>query len=198
MPPVRKNVPERTCQKSYASYRDYKLFLRQDFFKSCGYCGEDDSYLGGSRGFHIDHFRPHSKFPNLKAEYKNLSYSCPFCNIAKSDDWPGDDQNNIVDGMGYIDPCDTAYEKHLTRHKDGSIKPLSDIGEYMFNELHLGLKRKQYIWLLNELRNVISEVRDLLDSLNSEDPNKGILKNKYFELSGYFMDLEQIYRDSLT
>lgn len=198
MPPVRNNSPVRNCNKAYSSYRSYKPYLRKDFFNSCGYCGEDDSYFGGSRGFHIDHFRPHSKFPNLKTDYNNLAYSCPFCNVAKSNDWPGDEHNNIGNGVGYIDPCDASFEKHLTRHQNGRIEPLTNIGKYMYNELHLGLKRKQYVWLLNELDTVMDEVTSLLNSLSISDPNREALKNRYIELSMHFRSLKKIYRDSLA
>ena len=198
MPTVRNIQPCRTYNKQHSSYRAYKPHLRQDFNRLCGYCGENDYYMGGSRGFHIDHFRPTSKFSGLETRYENLVYACPFCNIAKSNDWPGDGQKTSVDGCGYVEPCDIQYEEHLTRKDDGRIRPLTELGSYMFYKLNLGLRRKQHVWLLDELRCLIKEVLDLLKSLEGGNSQKAALKEKYFELTACFLEIGERYRDELA
>jgi len=91
--PFRNAIPKRTCSKKYKSYHSYKSYLREDFSKRCGYCNDLDVLCGGRRGFQIDHFRPQKKFEHLKINYDNLIYSCPYCNRAKSDDWPSNSEH---------------------------------------------------------------------------------------------------------
>jgi hypothetical protein len=138
-------------------------------------------------------------FSELEASYENLVYACPFCNIAKSYDWHGDRQNNSIDGRGYTEPCDPKYEEQLTRLVDGRIKPLTLLGNYMFYKLNLGLRRRQHVWLLEEIRNLILEVRNLLKTLDDDDSKKIVaLKDKYLELTACFFDIEKCYRDELV
>jgi uncharacterized protein (TIGR02646 family) len=79
--------PTRTCAESYSNYRSFKKHLENDFNNRCGYCDDPDSYYGQEISYHIDHFKPKSEFPELEVEYKNLVYSCPYCNRAKSNKW---------------------------------------------------------------------------------------------------------------
>ena len=52
---LRRVIPKRRAEvKRYASYRQYKGLLREDFNRRCGYCDADDKYVGFSRAFHID------------------------------------------------------------------------------------------------------------------------------------------------
>ena len=149
MQPVRNIVPKRTCSKTFKSYRKYKLYLQTDFHRRCGYCGDLDVLCGGIRGFQIDHFRPKSclHFKHLENDYSNLVYACPYCNRAKSNDWPaGNSIESALNGQGYIDPCENEYDNHLARREDGSISPQTDVGKYMFEKLKLGLRRHQLAW----------------------------------------------------
>jgi len=124
MPPFRQHNPVRTCDRLYARYTSYKLHLRNDFNKRCGYCNDLDSFCGGTRGFHIDHFCPQDKFSHLETNYGNLVYACPYCNGAKSNDWPASSETpSIVDGKGYVDPCDVDFTNHFERFPNGRIMP---------------------------------------------------------------------------
>jgi len=146
--PVHRIKPCRSDDvKPRKNYRGYKAQLREDFNKSCGYCGDDDSFLGCQRGFHIDHFAPKNSFSHLEVEYSNLVYACPFCNLAKGDDWPSDNAEvNIVDGKGYINPCDDSFDDHLRRNEGGQIIAKSEIGQYMYTKLKLYLLRHRLIY----------------------------------------------------
>ena len=59
----RTDTPQRTCKKTFANYRSFKPYLRTDFRKKCGYTDCSDFWFGGPKTFHIDHFKPKSKFP---------------------------------------------------------------------------------------------------------------------------------------
>lgn len=124
----RNSSPKRTCIVKYNDYTRYKTFLRNDFNKKCGYSDCSDFWFVGVRTFHIDHFKPKSKFPQLKSEYGNLVYCCSYINIQKSND------------IGhYIDPCNTDYNQHFERDNIGTILPKKGSIEanYMYKKLKL-------------------------------------------------------------
>jgi len=147
------------------NYRDYKSALRSDFNSRCGYCDDDDLFLGGKRGYHIDHFAPQSKFGELETEYSNLIYSCPFCNISKSNDWPSNDASeNIVGNEGYIDPCDAEYDNHLYRNESGKIIPSTELGNYIHTKLKLNLMRHEMIWKYGQIRELIEKLEEVADN----------------------------------
>ncbi|EIM35490.1 hypothetical protein PGS1_14166, partial [Enterobacter cloacae subsp. cloacae GS1] len=96
--------------------------------------------------FHIDHFAPKSKFKHLENEYSNLVYSCPTCNIAKSNDWCGPTENErIFNNVGYIEPCDEVYATSFYRDSSGKIKYQEGnlAAKYMYHKLKFGLKRHE-------------------------------------------------------
>jgi len=138
----RYNSPIRTCMKTYSSYRSFKKYLAEDFNSRCGYTDCPDFWFGGKNNFHIDHFKPFSKKPELETDYSNLVYCCSYVNILKSDD-EGD----------YIDPCDVDFNEHFERDNDGGIVPIKTSKEaiYMHSKLQLGLSRYKLIWKLDEI-----------------------------------------------
>ncbi|MFO9416553.1 HNH endonuclease [Legionella pneumophila serogroup 1] len=71
-----------------ANYRKHKPQLRVEFNFQCPYCHTREPEIGGAKSFHIDHYKPKKKFPDLICEYQNLIYSCRDCNNYKSDYWP--------------------------------------------------------------------------------------------------------------
>jgi hypothetical protein len=170
----RKISPVRTCNKVFNDYRKYKPYLREDFNKRCGYVNCGDFWFGGPRTFHIDHFKPKSKFPALATTYSNLVYCCSYVNILKSDD---DEE--------YLDPCDTNYNEHFGRDAEGNIYPKkeSDKAQYMFRKLKMYLKRYQIIWLLDELTQRIDELDKIMnDSVHISDE----VKEAYFDINREF------------
>ena len=165
--PIHATQPVRRTDISIKSkYTAYKVDLRTDFLKKCGYCGTADYYSGGQRGFHIDHFAPKIKFAHLINEYKNLVYCCPICNLGKSDDWPGDDpKTSFLNDIGYVDPCLPLYLDHIARDKSGQIVALTNLGKYIHTKLKLNLKRRQICWLLDKMESQLQ----ILDKIIAED-----------------------------
>ena len=172
----RKTSPQRTCKKKYKSYRSFKPYLREDFNARCGYTDCSDFWFGGSKTFHIDHFKPKTKNPDLEVEYSNLVYCCSYVNILKSDD-EGD----------YVDPCDADLNEHFKRSLDGSIIPISKEGGYMHKNLKLYLKRYQTIWMLEELRSKMLTLKNLIEQEINLDLKKALLITQG-ELANLFMD----------
>lgn len=191
MRPFRNSIPNRTCTKKYSTHSSYKRFLREDFRKRCGYCDDLDIPCGGSNGFHVDHFRPKSLFRRLQNNYNNLVYACPYCNIAKSDDWPSSDKTlAVLNGKGYIDPCDVDFDNHFERHDDGRIRSKTDVGNYMYKQLRLGLRRHQLLWMCEQLETTIKKVQEEFDKGGDDDTlltkNYMRLTTEYFKYKGLF------------
>lgn len=171
--PLRKNNPTRTLVKPSNNYRLYKESLSKDFMASCGYCGVHHVYFGSGKCFHIDHFAPKSKFSKLENEYSNLVYSCPVCNIAKSNDWCSESSDiSISNGTGYIDPCDKKYSKSFYRDEAGRIKVESGntVAVYMYKKLKFGLRRHEIFWLAEYFCDIVPKINEKMQLISSDDP----------------------------
>ncbi|MFT8362719.1 MAG: HNH endonuclease [Sporolactobacillus sp.] len=82
-----------------------RKYLREHSDYSCAYCTITESESPGAT-FHIDHFKPRSKFPIFKDECINLRYCCPRCNLMKSDSWITEDEGCIRDCKNcHTKPC---------------------------------------------------------------------------------------------
>jgi hypothetical protein len=172
----RQKKPARTFNKSYKSYKSYKDYLARDFNNRCGYTDCPDFWFGGKNNFHIDHFKPFSKNPNLETDYSNLVYCCSYVNILKSND----------EGY-YIDPCNVDFNKHFERDSDGSIIPKEESIEanYMFNKLQLGLRRYSLIWKLDEMYEKMEKLQEQIHNPNNEKI-KNDLRLLYSDLAETF------------
>ena len=190
---VRKKIPLRSFETKYSSYVRYKEPLRKDFNQRCGYCDDTDHHCGGTRGYHIDHFRPKKKFSDLINEYSNLVYSCPYCNGGKGADWPaGDSPETFIDDKGYIDPCLPEYDEHFVRSDDGSIKPLTKLGQYIFEKLNLGLRRHRLICMLEILEGLLKQIGIALE-INKDDD----LLNQQSKVINEYLLLQEQFRATL-
>jgi hypothetical protein len=191
MVPVHRNKPKYSIVPEKNSYGLYKDELSSDFHKSCGYCDCPDFVWGGKAGFQIDHFAPKKQFPLLEKSYDNLIYSCPICNRGKSDKWPSDSPDiSHKNGEGFIHPCSTSYDEHVSRRDNGEIYSKSSIGNYMIRTMKLGLSRHKIIWTREELRALILEVKKHID-VDSE------LKEKYIQLTDAFFQYDELLRNSI-
>lgn len=88
-------------------YSMWKQQIADDCFNQCVYCSIHENPWGGIDHYHIDHFRPQSKFKALKNDITNLYYSCPICNKFKSDDWQNEPDS--LDIICYPDPSEHNY-----------------------------------------------------------------------------------------
>lgn len=125
----------RTNPPQHKNYQGYKRYLRDDFEYSCVYCDIHENEHGGPRFFTVEHFRPKSRFPDLRTEYTNLLYACSVCNSYKSDDWPSDEP--LRDGKGYLDPCQHDYAQHFSYGAGFLVEGLTPVARYMIARMHL-------------------------------------------------------------
>lgn len=157
----RKTHPIRS-NKTINNYKNHKTDLAKDFQNRCGYCNGHDQWLGREYVFQIDHFIPKSKYPDYEHRYSNLVYSCPYCNRAKSDDWPSNNPaEKTVGNKGYIDPCEADYCQTFYRDSEGRIYYENDIGEYMYKRLKFYLTRHSTLWCLDTLHDLKKELHQI-------------------------------------
>lgn len=156
---------------AFASYRKYKPFLRLEFARKCVYCRMPDT-MKGTDGFGVDHYRPKSIFPNLRATYSNLYYCCNQCNRRKTDYWP----SPKLEATHFIpNPCDHVMFSHL-KYESSSVVSRSQPGDvamsYMdFNDSASIEQRQLMIDMIDlstskkqEIEFVIQRITHLRDS----------------------------------
>lgn len=173
--PFRIMAPKRTCTKNRANYNAYKTFLAEDFNHRCGYTDCSDYWFGGKRTFQIDHFKPESKYPELKNEYSNLVYCCSYVNRAKWDD----------DNPNYLDPCDVDFNLHFERDDKGFIKAKTPQGQYMAEHLNLGLFRYAICWNLDRLEKRMKFFEEKVNQNKATVVDKDLLMNMSIEFHKY-------------
>jgi hypothetical protein len=194
--PFRDHSPVKTCTKVFSNYRKYKDFLAVDYFSKCGYCNDDHVWFNGMRGMQIDHFAPVSKFKHLEHEYDNLVYSCFYCNNNKSDDWVTSNaaQPQTEDGKkGYVHPRTLEYDDLFLREEDGSLVPQTEIAEYIYVNLCLGLERHGLLFWLGKLFRSYSETVKLLEQDDIDSNDKEHLQLLKTDLSVKFMEFFSRY-----
>lgn len=185
---VQSKKPFRSDVAAQTKYINYRIDLINDFNGACGYCDDSDARRDPI-GFHIDHFAPKKRFPDLETAYTNLVYACRFCNMSKSDHWIGNDPNNHHDGtQGFIDPCSTEYDDHIERDELGRIIGKTDLGDYVVKRLGLNLMRHQMLWNARRALRLRNEIKDLLPYVKAvEMPDK----NLYIELLERYVTLNE-------
>jgi hypothetical protein len=165
---VHSRKPQRRDIAECAKYTDYRDDLTLDFNNSCGYCDDSDEFVDRIC-FHIDHFAPQLKFPELKTKYTNLVYACRFCNMRKSDHWVGDDAAVHHNGKeGFVDPCSIDYELHLERNERGQIVAKSDLGKFIVRRLNLSLLRHELLWRSRRARVLRAQADAMIERFEAD------------------------------
>lgn len=196
-------IKQKKPQRSYTGImwktnRANKKRLIDDFDHRCAYCDDLDKYSGGSKMYHVEHFAPKEKFSELEFQYDNLLYSCPYCNISKSNKWPSKSSSvNVVGNKGFVDPCTDEYEKHLGRYESGEIYYTTQLGRYMFYEMKLYLQRHQLIYNLGRIHTKLKEVKKEIDRRENVHKSAEELKELYKELCVVFYEYYDAFSEEV-
>lgn len=168
-------------------YQNYKPYLRKDFDYRCAYCVIHEAHYGGLRNFHVDHFRPKSKFPKLARTYVNLYYACGLCNTFKSDHWPS--AALLKKGSRYVDPCqEDPFGTHFeVDDRDGSLRTLTPAGKY--TATHLRLDRRQ----LRKHRRRLAEKQAKCQELRDELAKPGVPPGVAARAQALLKEIEEDY-----
>lgn len=95
---------------------------------ACEYCRVTESDAGGE--LTVDHFQPRSRGGG--DEPANLLYCCHRCNEYKADYWPG-----RPDDTPLWNPRREPLDAHLLLLADGTMYPVTPIGEFTLKRLRL-------------------------------------------------------------
>ena len=186
----RKQTPKRrNITKIVSKHGEHREDLREDFQHRCGYCNDIDNWR--FIWFEIDHFAPQKHLNTISStDYSNLVYSCRSCNNAKRAKWPSEDENIHNDGnVGFIDPCDDDYNKQFDRLDTGRIIYKTDLGEWMYNAMKLYKPQHEIIWNIEQLHNLITEIRVLVNDYPQENGLKDMLITLYNTYDDYIQKL---------
>lgn len=165
-----------------------------DFDHKCAYCDDHDGYSGGYNAYHVEHFAPKEKFKELEFVYDNLLYSCPYCNVAKSNKWISDKADiNIVGNKGFVDPCTDEYYIHLQRDYIGEIIYLTELGEYIYFELKLYLKRHRILHNIEKVRTKKKLLKEKIGEKKRLHENVTLLEELYKELCVVFCEYYDLF-----
>lgn len=178
--------------------RSNKIRLAKDFKNKCAYCDDLDKYSGGYNSYHVEHFAPKEKFKHLEFTYDNLLYSCPYCNISKSNKWVSEDPMvNCIEDKGFLDPCGDEYYKHLARDTSGKIVYTSKFGKYIYYELKLYLRRHEILNNLEKIRIKRKELEVKMQERKEADEDYSKLELLHYELCSTFCRYYDILIDEM-
>jgi hypothetical protein len=106
-------VGKRREQPAAGRWHDWKQAIADFCEGRCVYCAIHEGRFGGIRNFHIEHFRPKVRFPDLEDAIANLYLACAICNVLKCDDWPAEPSADHSTAA-YLDPASVDYNAVLS------------------------------------------------------------------------------------
>ncbi len=166
---VRREVPP-----AFTNYANYRPYLERVFLNRCCYCGMREA-LGHSNAFHIEHFKPKTKFPELINVYSNLYYACFRCNRFKSSYWPNEVE--LASGKRFWDPCEDLSCDHFScTPDDGKIHAKTACGTFTITKVRLDRPflnkiRSKRIERQKKFRDTLTILRGLKENLAKEPTN---------------------------
>lgn len=167
-----KQIDRTTRVQHKGVYTDWKQQISDECFNQCVYCSIHENPWGGIDHYHIDHFRPQSKFQTLKNTITNLYHACPICNKFKSDDWQN--EPNDLDQICYPDPSDHNYADLFTIDTtNNTIEGKYVSSRFLINRLYLNrpqlvYERREYFLKL-KAEALINDARKLIELSDDMD-----------------------------
>lgn len=142
----------RQCVPPGLSYRDYREYLREDFWYACAYCSTTE-VEACAIGFQIEHYEPQAACPHLIDQYDNLMWCCQHCNELKSDIYPPPKARAI--GQRFLRPDIDNPEDHISS-VEVRVEPLTETGRFSIELLDLN---RQSLRRLREIRKRLHDSR---------------------------------------
>lgn len=154
-----KRIPKEKCvQPESGTYHDWKSILAEEASYQCVYCAIHEGSFGGTRNFHVEHYRPKSKFGELENDIMNLFYACAICNTFKGDDWPSEPLQDFSN-PSYPDPSETNYnDLFFSITVKGEIQGRYIASKYLAEKLYLN--RPQLI-IERRISSITSRLTDI-------------------------------------
>lgn len=193
----RRILKEKSVQPDHGVYSDWKEIIAEEGFHQCVYCAVPEPVLGGIRNFHVEHYKPKSKFDSLRNDIKNLFYACPICNTFKSNDWPADPlaDHSIA---SYPDPSTVDYSDLFDIDmRTGQVSGRYVASRYVLEKLYLNrpqlIMERRVQGLLDRVSELGIEVNNLCCEVNLESDQAKFYK-ELAELNYKFYELAKALR----
>jgi hypothetical protein len=173
-----KQIDRNTRVQHKGVYTSWKQQISNECFNQCVYCSIHENPWGGIDHYHIDHFRPQSKFKDLKNTITNLYQACPICNKFKSDDWQN--EPNDLEIICYPDPSDYNYSDLFTIDTtNNTLEGKYVSSRFLINRLYLNrpqlvYERREYFLKL-KAESLINDARKLIELSN----DMGLIKQAF-------------------
>jgi uncharacterized protein (TIGR02646 family) len=178
-----------------SEYAKYRPEVRSEAKEKCVYCAIHENSLGGSDSFHIEHYRPKSKFHKLEKEFKNLFYACAICNRFKSNDWPkAPKKDHSI--PSYPDPKLVDYNTLFEVDENGVIHGKYTASKYMVEKIVLNrpqlINERKEKKLRNRLDNAITNLPELASKVLTIDRSieRDSLLNEYISLTAEILSFQ--------
>lgn len=152
-------------QPREGTYAVWKAEILEACGGRCIYCCISEGEYGGMDNFHVEHFRPKSRFAGLENAIDNLFAACAICNRFKSDEWPGE-----PDAAGqtatFLDPSEVDYNEHMELAGNTvSLTGTTVAGRFMIERIYLN---RPQLLLSRRLRIVLERLKVVNLSLAAE------------------------------
>jgi uncharacterized protein (TIGR02646 family) len=181
----------RTNAPTYAKYTQYRNLLKEDFKKRCAYCNDLDKYR--IRSFAIDHFVPRTPLNFVTTipanKYDNLIYCCSFCNRAKWNKWPTNEESRENDGnIGFMKPTNEDYKNLFFRNYSGRIIPKanSNLALHLKNELLLWHPIHSLMWRIEKLMALEEQISQKLQKIDNDE-----IKSIHYRITKEITDISR-------
>jgi len=191
-----KRIPkEQSSQPAAGVYSDWKEILAREGFFQCVYCAIHESCFGGTRNFHVEHYRPKKKFRSLENDIKNLFYACPICNTFKGDDWPNEPRDDFST-PSYPDPSKIDYSSIFNKYDSGKIEGNFLASKYMVEKMYLNrpqlvIERRIYLaYLKLEIYEKI--FREIIPILEEREDRRA--RHFLAEIANQFVGMSELQR----
>jgi len=154
-------------QPTTGNYASWKPEIARACRGQCVYCTITEGEYGGLDNFHVEHFRPKSRFVHLENDINNLFIACAICNRFKSDDWPGDPDDAGATAT-YLDPSEVDYHNHIRRKGAGVVLKGTTVAcQYCVERLFLN---RPQLLVSRRLRLVLERLTKVNAALEAELP----------------------------
>jgi len=151
------------------TFKDWKAPLSDEAKHRCVFCCIHEESFGGSRNFHVEHYRPKHLFGHLIDDYRNLFYSCAICNSFKGVSWPAEPlpDHSIP---AFPDPSVYDYSTLLEVDSDKIVQGIYPASKYLVDRLYLNrpqlVMERREVEIKEQLKALSANLKSLKESLS--------------------------------
>lgn len=152
---------ENARQPRSGTYKNWKELIAKEGSYQCVYCAISESSFGGTRNFHVEHYKPKKTYKQLENDIMNLFYACPVCNTFKGDSYPAEPLEDHTIAC-YPNPSKVDYNTLFQVDLgSGVIQGKHIASRYLVTRLHLN--RPQLV-LERRISHIVTKAEEVLSA----------------------------------